>query len=251
MKVVGKRQALVPDWGGTPSLEEVDFELEHPDAGAVEFNGNALTLVNPGDLWIKDAIGPFPLGGTKWVQVGSEGDVARTPGTVLAGASNVSMFQVVAEAAAESGRLTAQQTFDKVVTHLRRQGGRAMGRTTSAGNALCAYRAPDGSRCAVGALLPVGHPGESFEGSVKVLLARFPDLADVILPSDLPPGFDSDPRFVDTSVTEERTGLALLARLQRAHDGEENWSGLLGFNSNGERILSKIARDFGLSKSPR
>lgn len=44
--------------------------------------------------------------------------------------------------------LTLQQMFDKVVTHLRKQGERAMN------GAVCAYRGVGNTQCAVGCLIP-------------------------------------------------------------------------------------------------
>lgn len=43
--------------------------------------------------------------------------------------------------------MTAQEVFDKVVSHLRQQGGKSL----NAGQ--CVYRAPDGKKCAVGCLI--------------------------------------------------------------------------------------------------
>lgn len=45
--------------------------------------------------------------------------------------------------------LNSQETFDKVKSHLLMQGRRAM-RSPS----ICAYKAPNGDKCAVGCLIP-------------------------------------------------------------------------------------------------
>jgi hypothetical protein len=44
--------------------------------------------------------------------------------------------------------MTNQQVFNKVIRHLRRQGKAAVV------DGVCAYRASDGSKCAVGCLIP-------------------------------------------------------------------------------------------------
>ena len=52
-----------------------------------------------------------------------------------------------------------QTTFDRVVSHLRRQNARAMG-----AYGLCRYRAANGRRCAVGCLIPDDKYSPSLEG---------------------------------------------------------------------------------------
>ncbi len=52
-----------------------------------------------------------------------------------------------------------QTTFDRVVSHLRRQNAKAMG-----AYGLCLYRAANGRRCAVGCLIPDGMYSPSLEG---------------------------------------------------------------------------------------
>ena len=44
--------------------------------------------------------------------------------------------------------MTDQELFDRVVTHLAKQGRRAMARVA------CLYRTPDGLKCAIGCLIP-------------------------------------------------------------------------------------------------
>lgn len=46
--------------------------------------------------------------------------------------------------------MTPQETFDRVVTHLRKQGRKSVDPSTH----RCMYRGPDGLKCAVGALIP-------------------------------------------------------------------------------------------------
>ncbi len=52
-----------------------------------------------------------------------------------------------------------QTTFERVVSHLRRQNAKAMG-----AYGLCLYRAANGRRCAVGCLIPDGKYSPSLEG---------------------------------------------------------------------------------------
>lgn len=51
-----------------------------------------------------------------------------------------------------------QQTFDTIVTHLRKQGARSSGLIPfggyGAGKECCLYRGPDGRMCAAGVLIP-------------------------------------------------------------------------------------------------
>lgn len=88
---------------------------------------------------------------------------------------------------------TAQETFDTVVNHLRQQGKRAY-------DGICMYRAPDGSKCAVGILIKDEEyfPGMELLGTVSYLLN------DVMITPDL----------------RKRLGehLSLLIALQIIHD---------------------------------
>lgn len=55
--------------------------------------------------------------------------------------------------------MTKQETFDRVVQHLRQQAAKA-----EDSNGGCMYRTPDGKRCAVGALIPDELYRPAFEG---------------------------------------------------------------------------------------
>lgn len=55
--------------------------------------------------------------------------------------------------------MNAQETFDKIVGHLRRQGKKALDHDDK-----CKYRAPDGSKCAGGCLIPDHLYKPKFEG---------------------------------------------------------------------------------------
>lgn len=87
-----------------------------------------------------------------------------------------------------------QATFDKVVTALFKQGKAGTGGRPfvaesadicafiaySSTNIFCQYLNEDGSRCAVGCLIPDGHPGLRFSGSVMMLLGTYPDLQSLL-----------------------------------------------------------------------
>jgi len=66
--------------------------------------------------------------------------------------------------------MKAQEIFDTIVAHLRKQGGKAMEGIN------CVYLASDGRKCAIGCLIPDGHPAQDSRGGVTSMLAGFPDL---------------------------------------------------------------------------
>jgi len=72
--------------------------------------------------------------------------------------------------------MTKQEIFDKVVAHLRQQGVKCA--STEQGEELCAYRGADGTKCAIGALIPDELYDPKVEGaSVGALLnVGLPDL---------------------------------------------------------------------------
>lgn len=116
-----------------------------------------------------------------------------------------------------------QETYDAVVRHLRRQGHRAV---NEAGN-KCEYLARDGSRCAVGALIPDWHPAlrPGLDVGVEDLLSAHPDLRDLIAPT--------------------RTHVDLLISLQLVHDDPKSWT-CWGLSAEGWERLRNIAWAFHL-----
>lgn len=125
-------------------------------------------------------------------------------------------------------RLTArdlQETFDTIVRHLRRQGHRAVDETGH-----CVYLASDGSRCAVGVLIPDGHPAltPGIKLGVKDLLSAFPDLKERIAPT--------------------RDHAALLNSLQVVHDDRRSWTDW-GLSTEGWARLRNVARAYNLDDS--
>lgn len=110
--------------------------------------------------------------------------------------------------------LTAQQIFDKVATHLHKQNAQA--RSSQHG---CAYRAPDGRRCAVGCLLTDDEYDRGMEG------ARVPWLIEHGgIPRRLRPHAD------------------LLTSLQNVHDNylPEAWPGALRDRANTHGLSPEV-----------
>lgn len=63
---------------------------------------------------------------------------------------------------------TLQETFDRVISHLRKQGKKSFGNFPSAvskaSTAGCMYRGPEGLMCAAGCLIPDDKYSPEFEG---------------------------------------------------------------------------------------
>lgn len=98
--------------------------------------------------------------------------------------------------------MTNQEAFDRMVTHLRKQGGKS-----EAHDGMCVYRAPSGRRCAVGVLITDEFYLDELEGQ----LVRDEQMRLVL--NKAIPGVD----------------LGLLDMMQEVHDKvavcywEENW----------------------------
>lgn len=73
---------------------------------------------------------------------------------------------------------TKQQTFNKVVRHLRRQGKKA--EVTLTAIKVCRYRTPDGLKCAVGCLIPDEVYDAEMEGKALVLEYGHDPLRDTV-----------------------------------------------------------------------
>lgn len=110
---------------------------------------------------------------------------------------------------------TAQEIFDTVVKHLRQQGKLAL----SLDGYTCAYRGADGTKCAVGVLIPDELYSSKMEGyNLNNLMARN------VIPSPLKEEFEAN--------------LPLLVRLQNVHDVRD----VAGF----ERGFQDVATAFNL-----
>lgn len=126
--------------------------------------------------------------------------------------------------------MNRQEIFDTVVTNLLKQGKRSFGPYKP--NAyryaecnlisVCLYRSPDGSKCAVGWLIP----DELY----------VPQLENMMVPTN---GEENDVSHVLTKAGISKDDFYFLYRLQRVHDScdVENWD--VGF--------SKIAQEYGLA----
>lgn len=100
--------------------------------------------------------------------------------------------------------LSRQQIFDKAAKHLLKQDCRAS-RNEHSSEFACFYRGPNGTKCAVGALIPDRFYHESMEEkSAAALLAGFPDFRHY-----LGAGLD---------VSKEHSKANLLTCLQEIHD---------------------------------
>lgn len=64
--------------------------------------------------------------------------------------------------------ITKQEMFDRVVTHLRAQGRRSQ--IQIHGRSACAYRGADGTKCAIGVLIPDALYRSTIEGDPVALL---------------------------------------------------------------------------------
>lgn len=99
---------------------------------------------------------------------------------------------------------TAQEVFDFVANHLFTQGVQAMGvqKGMTGSTPICLYRGPDGTKCAVGAMIPDEEYDLEMEGfSVRDL----PNLQTVIVNDDI------------------MANIELLESLQCVHDVPANW----------------------------
>jgi hypothetical protein len=65
-----------------------------------------------------------------------------------------------------------QQIYNKVRDHLLAQKKRAQ----FPNGGTCAYITPDGLRCAIGCLIPDGHPALNSRGGVADLVSKYSDL---------------------------------------------------------------------------
>lgn len=111
-----------------------------------------------------------------------------------------------------------QEVFDKVVEHLVAQGQPARE------GFKCFYRGPNGTKCAVGCLIPDELYDEAMEGrSASILESKFPQLQ---------PLFSN----VDPEV---------LWQLQNVHDLSSNWD-KNGLGNGGKNHLDRIAEHFDL-----
>lgn len=93
--------------------------------------------------------------------------------------------------------MNRQEIFNKVVKHLLTQNERAVDK-----DGFCSYKTHNGLKCAIGALIPDGHPAQHASCSVSMSFFAEYDLKEYLCIKD-----ESDVSF--------------LWALQRIHDGRE------------------------------
>ena len=114
-----------------------------------------------------------------------------------------------------------QKTLNIVVNHLRAQGGKAVKPNQGA---RCVYRAPDGKKCAVGALIPDEHyaPYMDVGGGMhaSALMTNYPCLASVLGVNEADKLFldDMQSRLHDSSLSTGDFQTSLEERVQRFAD---------------------------------
>jgi hypothetical protein len=131
-----------------------------------------------------------------------------------------------------------QETFDKVARHLLTQGRRSAELNPMVSGGVCRYRSPDGTKCAVGALIPDELYSADMEGRSVIGLVGCDGNDDVspwaeALRAHLGVESDYDERFLET--------------LQRIHDGYEpdTWPSRL-IELADEDVLDKgVLKEFG------
>lgn len=126
-----------------------------------------------------------------------------------------------------------QETFDKILKHLRTQGHPCM---LSTGKGRCVYRNDAGESCAVGCLIPDEmYKPKLEEFSATLLLARG----------------DSLSAYLNT-LHEDRPGMnfdLFLAACQRAHDGDA-LKRQVEWRESMNRAMSQIAYQYYLHYTP-
>ena len=123
---------------------------------------------------------------------------------------------------------TKQETFDKVLFHLRVQGKQSRGPS----NGACAYRGAGGVMCSAGVCIPDTVYRKEWEGTPLVQLTEpFP-----IAPAAGGPG---------PWLLRHGYSLPLLDQLQEVHD---SWCD--GNTGTLERQMRLVAQDFGLVYTP-
>lgn len=118
-----------------------------------------------------------------------------------------------------------QEMFDRVVAHMRAQGQQSVFRFEGSASTMCAYRGPDGLKCAIGCLIPDDVYTPRMEGqAVGAIVARFPDVRRALRPGAV--------------------GLNFLTELQEAHDNVQFLA--LDF----ETCARRLAGNWGLTYTP-
>ncbi len=115
---------------------------------------------------------------------------------------------------------TLQETYDKVVAHLRKQGIRAMKQEPN-GFSACVYRNNEGLKCAAGCLIPDEKYSPYMEGMAVVSTDITDKMLSVLLYAMPLEAFAIPAESVMTPgriIMEEGHDLRLVAALQNVHD---------------------------------
>ena len=115
-----------------------------------------------------------------------------------------------------------QSTFDKVVKHLLAQNRKAQAVFLQV-RVTCMYLTPSGDKCAIGCLIPDGHPGQRQEGTVHDLFKAHPDLAEMLeVHADTTDQYyygEADyEELIGPSRDDKRRDVSFLSELQKIHD---------------------------------
>lgn len=102
--------------------------------------------------------------------------------------------------------LTKQEIYDTVKAHLKAQGRK------SADNGACLYRGPDGTKCAIGALIT----DENYHGGLERQNVRDLEVRETLIRSGV---VTNDSGHRQWALNK----WALLDALQQVHDGYEVW----------------------------
>jgi len=136
--------------------------------------------------------------------------------------------------------MTNQEIYDKVLTHLRRQGRAAV--AIEDGEPSCRYRDGLGGMCAVGCLIPDEVYTPEIEGEGVFSVGRL--LRGELTAERKPYVKVLWDVLKRVGITEDQLGL--LRRLQSAHDEDLNGFGM----DDWEAEMSAIADDFDLHYTP-
>jgi hypothetical protein len=115
--------------------------------------------------------------------------------------------------------MEAQEIFDTVAKHLLKQGRRAVNPDIPE---MCHYRGANGTKCAVGVLIPDEAYDSMMEGRTVVGLLSHPEF--------------KIPRWMWNNEQ-------LLIELQNVHDVEHNWKG----SATMKEALSEVAKESSLT----